>query len=165
MADWDINKPVGECAGSGEIIEPQQEYIATLVDGQDGLERKDYTCQYWEESKPDAFCYWKSKMPLANEKKKLFVDNDMLVAFFERLADETAEDKVNFRFVLTLILMRKRILKYDSSKNEDGKEVWSLKVTGQNRSVNVVNPHLTEDKIEELSGQLGQILQVEFDED
>ncbi len=85
------------------------------------------------------------------------------MAFFERLTDETEQEKINFRFVLTLILMRKRKLKYEaSSTDEAGNEVWTLRVTGQDRMEKVINPHLSEDQIEQLSGQMGQILQVEF---
>ena len=58
--------------------------------------------------------------------------------------------------------MRKRKLKYTSSEIEDGDEVWTMRVTGQDRSVKVVNPHLKEDKIEELSTQMGQILQADL---
>ena len=58
--------------------------------------------------------------------------------------------------------MRKRILKYDSSKTEDGKEIWTVKIAGRDETAQVINPKLTEDKIEQLSEQLGQILQVEF---
>jgi hypothetical protein len=87
----------------------------------------------------------------------------MLLAFFERLATETDEEKINFRFVLTLVLMRKRLVKYDSSETVDGKEIWTVKITGRDEKAQVINPNLTEDKIEQLSEQLGQILQVEFD--
>ena len=58
--------------------------------------------------------------------------------------------------------MRKRKLKYDSSKTDNGDEVWTLRVTGEDRRVEVVNPHLAEEQIEELSDQMGQILQVDL---
>lgn len=162
MADWEIHKPLGTCAGNGKAIGPDEEFIATLVETPEGMQRRDYCLEYWAANKPEVYCYWKSKMTKADQKKKLFIDNDMLLAFFERLATETDEEKINFRFVLTLVLMRKRILKYESSKIEDGKEIWTLKVAGKDQLEQVVNPHLMEDKIEQLSEQLGQILQVEF---
>ena len=96
------------------------------------------------------------------EKKQLFIDDEMLLAFFERLAEETDEEKLNFRFVLTLVLMRKRRLKYMHQVIDDGSEVWHMRVAGEGRMVTVINPELTEDKIEELSSQIGQILQVEL---
>ena len=101
-------------------------------------------------------------MPKGDKKKKIFVDNYMLLAFFERLSAETDEEKINFRFVLTLVLMRKRLIKYDSSEKINDKEVWTVKITGRDEKAQVINPKLTEDKIEQLSEQLGQILQVEF---
>ncbi|MCD4831548.1 MAG: hypothetical protein K8R02_07070 [Anaerohalosphaeraceae bacterium] len=164
MAEWQIDKPLGVCAGTDLIIEPDCEYFAALVEAEEGLTRRDYSCDYWQQNRPEVFCYWKSKMPKQEQKKNLFVDNDMLLAFFDRLENETDQDKLNFRFVLMLILMRKRILKYDSSKSLDGKEVWVLKVVHRDHRAEVVNPQLTEEQVAQLSSQLGQILQVEFNE-
>ncbi len=162
MADWEIQKPMGECGGTGQTIEPGHEYYGALVDSPEGLQRKDFSEDYWLDQKPEVYCYWKSKLPFPNEKKKLFVSDEMLMAFFERLESETEPERINFRFVLTLILMRKRRLKYDASEVVDGKEVWTLRVTGEKRMVKVVNPHLEEDQIEELSGQMGQVLNADL---
>lgn len=162
MTDWEIKKTLGQCWGSGKKFEVGVEYYAALVEAPDGFERRDFSVEFWQEQKPEVYCYWKTKMIHPDRKRRLFVDDDMLMTFFERLADETEPNKVNFRFVLTLILMRKRILKYDSSELKDSKEIWILRVTGENRSVNVVNPHLTEDQVVELSSQIGEILQVEM---
>jgi hypothetical protein len=160
--DWEIKKSLGQCCGSGEAFTPGADYYAALIETEQGLERRDYSVSFWETQKPAVYCFWKSRIPEGREKKRLFVSDEMLVSFFDRLAEETESDKVNFRFVLMLILMRKRKLKYDSSKTEDGREVWTLRVTGEDRSVQVVNPHLAEDQIEQLSSQMGQILQVEL---
>ena len=163
MADWEIKKTLGQCFGTNKPIEAGQEYYAALVKTESGLERRDYSLEYWHEHSPTVFCFWKSRMPLSEQKKKLFIDDEMLMAFFDRLAEETEPKHIHFRFVLTLILMRKRKLKYDSSVIDDaGNEVWMLRVTGQDRMEKVINPHLSEDQIEQLSGQMGQILQVDF---
>jgi hypothetical protein len=162
MAEWEIHRPLGTCAGNGRVIKLDEEYIATLVEAGDKFERRDYSTEYWTDNKPAVYCYWKSIMPKSEQKKKVFIDDNMLMSFFERLAAETDEEKVNFRFVLMLVLMRKRIVKYDSSKTADGREIWTVKITGRDETAEVINPHLTEDKIEQLSDQLGQILQTEF---
>ena len=61
---------------------------------------------------------------------------------------------------MALILMRKRRLKYDSSTIEGEEEIWRLRAVGDKQFVEVKNPHLDEDQIEQLSSQIGQILQV-----
>ena len=164
MADWEIQKTLGRCWETDTVFEPGTEYYAALVDTDEGLQRRDYSIEYWQEHKPEVFCFWKTKMVAEEDKKKktLFVDDDMLMTFFERLAGETDPEKINFRFVLMLVLMRKRILKYKSSTVEDGRERWLLRVTGQDREVEVLDPKLTEDKIEQLTAQIGVILQVEL---
>jgi hypothetical protein len=164
MADWEINKPIGQCAGNGRTIQYGEEYYGALVQTPEGLKRCDYCQDYWQNEKPDVFCFWKTKLPNPEQKKRIFVDDNMLMAFFERLASETEQEKINFRFVLALILMRKRFFKYDETKIVDDKEIWRLKVVGDStkEKVDVINPHLNEEQIEQLSNQLGEILQTDL---
>lgn len=162
MAEWNIHKPLGSCSGNGQEIEPGEDYIGALVDTEEGLERRDFCRAFWEQEQPEVFCYWRSRLPQAEQKKQLFVDDEMLVAFFNRLADEVDPERIQFRFVLALILMRKRRLKYDGTKMQDGQEIWQLKVTGEKRVVEVLNPHLGEEQIEQLSGQIGDVLNADL---
>jgi len=164
MADWEINRPLGQCSGSGRKIEPGEEYYGALVEveAEQGIQRRDFSCEFWEREKPKVYCFWKTRLAAPNEKKELFISDDMLMAFFERLANETEPEKVSFRFVLALVLMRKRRLKYDSTKNDGGREIWRLKTPGDKDLIEVVNPHLNEDQIEQLTSQIGQILQADL---
>ena len=162
MGDWEIKKPLGECCGSGRKIENGQEYYGALVETEQGFERRDFSVEFWEQAKPSVFCFWKTKFTAGEPKKSMFVDDAMLMAFFERLAAETDPDKLNFRFVLAMILMRKRRLKYEGTKTEADREIWRLRVTGDTQIAEVVNPHLSEEQIEQLSSQVGQIMQMDL---
>jgi len=165
MATWEIYKPLGECAATGTKIEFGDEYYGALVDGEEGLVRKDFCVPYWEQDHPSVYCHWKTRLPHPNQKKKVFVDDEMLLAFFDRLENDTQPERVNFRFVLGLILMRKRRLKYESSQTVEGHEIWTLKVTGETRRVHVDDPHLDEEQIEQLSEQMGQVLHADLELD
>ena len=162
MSDWEIKKPLGFCCGTSRKIEPDEEYYAALVETADGFERRDFCADFWQQQKPEVYCYWKTRLPDPEQKRQLFIDDDMLMVFFERLAVETEQEKLNFRFVLALVLMRKRRLKYDSSRTEQNAEIWRLRITGENEFVDVMNPHLDEEQIAQLSSQIGQILQVDL---
>jgi len=162
MSEWEINKPLGQCHGTERKIEYGEEYFATLVETEEGLQRRDFCADYWESQKPEVFCYWKSRLPEPGQKKQLFVDDQMLMAFFGRLEKETEQEKINFRFVLALILMRKRILKYNETKNVNDQELWCLRIVGEKHIAEVVNPHLDEEQIEQLSSQIGEILQTDL---
>jgi hypothetical protein len=162
MSDWEIDKPLGQCYGTGRKIVSGEEYFGALVETEQGLQRRDFSAEYWEKEKPGVFCFWKTKLTSPEQKKRVFVDDAMLMAFFDRLADETGQEKINFRFVLALILMRKRRLKYESAVFEGEAEIWRLRIAGDKQIVEVVNPHLDEEQIEQLSSQIGQILQTDL---
>jgi hypothetical protein len=161
VAEWEIKKTLGLCYGTNRQLTVGEEYYAALVQTEEGLLRRDFSAACWEAQKPQVFCFWKSHVPNPQLKPKLFIDDAMLMAFFDRLATETDQEKINFRFVL--ILMRKRKLKYDSSRNEEGREIWMLRVVGEDRTEEVVNPNLSEDQIGQLSEQMGQILQTSLE--
>ncbi len=162
MSEWEIDKPLGQCCGTGEKIGYGEEYFAALVETGEGLVRRDFCAEYWQTAKPAVYCYWKTRMPRPDEKKHKFVDDEMLMAFFERLEKETEQERLNFRFVLALVLMRKRRLKYDSSKTEEGREIWRLRKAGEKEFVDVINPKLDEEQIKQLTSQVGEILQTDL---
>ncbi len=162
MEEWTIDKPLGQCFGTGRKIQPGEEYFAALVQTEQGFQRRDFSAECWLQSKPEAYCYWKTKLPHPDQKKQIFVDDDVLMTFFDRLAIESEADKINFRFVLALVLMRRRRLKYEAARTENGREIWRLHITGSQDSVEVVNPNLGEEQIQQLSSQIGQILQAEL---
>jgi hypothetical protein len=165
MSEWEVDKPLGQCYGTGRKIDYGEEYFGALVETEQGLQRRDFCADYWEGQKPEVFCHWKSKLPQPGQKKQIFIDDQMLMAFFERLAKETEQEKIDFRFVLALILMRKRILKYDATRSEGDREIWRLRIVGEksaDRRIEVINPHLDEEQIEQLSSQIGEILQADL---
>ncbi|HRU15041.1 MAG TPA: hypothetical protein P5017_04915 [Anaerohalosphaeraceae bacterium] len=163
MAEWEIKKPLGRCSVTGREFAVDEEYYAALVETPQGLERRDFCKEYWEANGPEVYCFWKTRMPNPQKKKQMFIDPEMLLTFFDRLADETDPEKMNFRFVLMLVLMRQKRLKYESGRMDNGREIWTVRVVGQERTVDVVNPKLTDEQIQQLSGQMSQILQVELD--
>ena len=92
MDEWEVSKPLGQCCGTGKKIEYGEEYFATLVETEEGLQRRDYCSDYWQKTKPDVFCYWRTKLPNPEQKKQIFVDDEMLMAFFERLERESEQE-------------------------------------------------------------------------
>ena len=127
MEDWKVQRTNCKCAGTDKELAPGENFYAALVETDEGFDRVDYCNEYWEANNPPVFCYWKSKVPVKDEKEKLLVDDGALVNVFHRLDGEADPKKVNFRFVLALILMRKRILKYETTEFVDDKEVWKMK--------------------------------------
>ena len=134
--------------------------MAALVETPTGFLRCD-TCQGCGDKfdRASVGAFWQTMMPRPEQKKKLFVDDTILCELFERLASVAEPAKLNFRFVLALILMRKRLLIYEATRQEDGREIWSVRLKGREEMLDLLNPKLDESQMKEVGDQLSQILQ------
>ena len=86
---------------------------------------------------------------------------------FQRMEGKTEPQEIRFRFVLALILMRKRLLKYEGMEEAPPvtdlttpkhPEIWRMLPRGTETPVHVINPHLNAEQITEVSQQLSAIL-------
>ena len=161
MQDWQIAKATGRCAACGRSLAEGEPFYAILIDLAGRLERRDYCEDCWTGPDPQAYCFWKSRVPEKQQKDRTrpaWVDDDLLLSLFEQLDEETSPRRVQLRFILALMLMRKRRLKYQRSIYEDGQEIWLMQRAGEATVHRVVNPQLDESQIDELTEQLGAIL-------
>jgi hypothetical protein len=161
---YDVPRPAGTCSVSGRTIEPGERFFAVVRETPTGLERLDVCPEAWERfDRRDLLGFWQATMPRPEQKpKKLFVDDEVLGTLFERLADTSEPAKLNFRFVLGLILMRKRLVIYETTRREEGRDVWVVRMKGREDRLDLVDPKLTQGQVAEVSQQLGEILQQEM---
>lgn len=161
---WQIESAKGRCVVTDHQFEEGEEFYTALFEDGEGFRRVDYSLESWQSPPDDVFCYFKSRVPVKEKKKKVFVNDALIEGFFVRLAEESEPIRVQFRFVLALILMRKRKLRYDSSAVEDGVERWSMTLMSNKSSHVVVNPNLTDEQIDGVSQQLTAILHSDMGE-
>jgi hypothetical protein len=164
---YEVARPHGVCSVCGEAIAPESKYMAALRETAEGFERLNVSLGCWEKlDRANVVAFWKTTMPQPEAKKRLFVDDDVLCNLFERLAGTQEPAKVNFRFVLGLILMRKRLLIYEYTLQDGSvnppRELWVMHFKGREESLDLVNPHLTEAQVQDVSKQLGEILNEEL---
>jgi len=156
--EWQVERTSGRCAVSGREFAEGDEFYAVLFDRGEQFERLDYSPACWDGPPAGAYCFWKSRVPQRAKKQRLLVNDEVLVSFFSRLAQEDEPSKRQFRFVLALILMRKRLLKYEQTVHEDDSEIWLMRLKSRDELHRVVNPQLGEEQIGQVSQQLGAIL-------
>ena len=48
MDEWEIDKPLGHCYGTGRKIGYGEEYYGALVETDEGLARRDFCVDYWQ---------------------------------------------------------------------------------------------------------------------
>ena len=158
---YPIARPTGVCAQTGEPIAPGDEYVATLLEQEESeaLDRRDYSIEAWANGARPArlFGFWRATMPESNEKPRLFIDDTELQALFEQLDGAEDEKRIVFRFLLGLVLMRKRLLRHAGSKTRKGQRVMLARAKGsapEDAPIEIIDPELDDKAIEEAADQL-----------
>lgn len=170
--DFRVQGPTGRCAATEQPLEPGSTCVATLIEREDdtGFERQDFSLAAWESgARPERlFSYWKTIVPESTAKRKLLVDDAVLMDLFERLAEDDRPQRQAFRFVIGLLLMRKRLLKFIGRAEQSDKalpEKWLLRPRGaepDSTPIELLNPQLSDDDVRELTEQLSEVLQGEL---
>jgi hypothetical protein len=160
---YDIAKASGRCRGCDKELVAGEEFQAALFDAEEGFRRDDFCLACWEQRRGQlggAFSIWRGRVSEPQQPVRQYVDDQVLVEFFDRLAEENEPAKVNFRFVLALMLMRKKLLVYDgSARDAAGQDVWTMHFKNAEKPVPVIHPQLDDEQIAQVTGQLGSIFQ------
>ncbi|MFG0298157.1 MAG: hypothetical protein ACF8K1_00945 [Phycisphaerales bacterium JB047] len=170
---YDIIKTQDICAQTGREIAVGEEHIAALIETpeEEALVRVAYTLDAWEKGPnlpPEAslFGFWKRILPEHNEQPKQLVSPDEMFDLFEQLADTTEERQITFRYLLALILMRKKTLVYERSTPPSGDEPGLLVLRqrvkgGEGPLFEVVDPGLDDEAITAASEEIGQVMNLD----
>lgn len=165
---YQVARATGRCAATQRELSPGESCVATLCERaeDEGFDRLDFSPEAWEAGhRPERlFSFWRTVVAAPEERRKLLVDDEVLLDLFHRLADDDREHRRAFRFVLALILMRKRQLRYVGRSGSGAEEVWRFLPRGaaaDDRPLEATNPQLGDDDVRELTAQLTEILQGE----
>lgn len=157
--EWEIARGSGKCASVGRDLTEGEFYYAALFEQPEGFVRKDFSVEAWSGPPEGCFCFWKSRVPTREKKPSIIaVDNVLLINLFCRLEEDNSEMRQKFRFVLALLLMRKRLVRMERTIREDDREYWQMRLLADQSVHRVLNPNLTTTEVEQLNAQLAAIL-------
>ena len=160
MTDYDIQAPSRACAASGRELKPGDRYFAALTEANGKLARTDYAADAWSGPPAGAVAYWAGKVPAAGQKpRKPPVNDELLLDCFERLKDSPDPDGLNFRYVATLLLMRRKRFKFeDASRDEQGRDVLVVRDARGGAVHHVIDPRLTDDQVAAVQAEVFRVL-------
>ncbi len=161
--DWNIAKSLHRCSSCDKEFTEEEPYFSALFDAEAEFERKDFCTACWDTAGHEAaFSFWRTEVPKPDEPRRVFVDDNVIFDFFLRLAAEEDQPlRRNFRYILGLMLMRKKKLKFKDVVRQDGKEYLVLRRSRTKEEHRVLNPQLTDEEAEQVRQELTQILETE----
>lgn len=158
MLDYQVQPSTRRCCVSGRELQPGEKCFSVLLDEAGKLVRKDFAADSWQGPPPGAFSFWVGRVPVPQSRRRPPIDDDLLLSCFERLDGEQEPGRVGFRYVLALLLLRRRRFRLDEISQESGQEILELRCTRTGASHRVVNPGLTEEEMEVVQEDVFRVL-------
>jgi hypothetical protein len=154
---WKIGANLGTCSDCSRPFAAEEPFMSRIVDTGGLLERRDTCLACWKRlAERDVFYFWKAVFR-PTRKKNPFVDDATLINFFTRLEEEDSAIKMNFRYLLALILMRKKLLAFKDIYKEGASEYMVLKDKTE-REHRVLNPGMDKETLEQVKTQMLAVL-------
>lgn len=158
MTQYDLAAPGRTCAATGRELKPGDKIVSVLTD-EGTLVRREYAADAWPGPPETAVAHWHGRVPANDAPRRPATNEPLLFDCFDHLAGQTEPNKVHFRYVVALLLMRRKRLKFeDVKRTPDGGEVLVLRDTRSGSRVEVSDPRLSEAEIEAVQQEVFQVL-------
>jgi len=158
MTDYHIQPPTRRCVATGRELQVGERYFTALVESGDHFQRQDFAAEAWKGPPSGAFSYWVGKVPTTPEHQKPRFDDNLLEDCFERLDNPTETGRINFRYVLALLLVRRKRLRFDETRHYGEEERLLLSCPRTGRRWEVLNPHLSDAEMKDVQDEVFQVL-------
>jgi len=159
MPDYEIAAPTRRCAATGRDLHPGDRYYAALTEDNGKLARVDFAADAWRGPPAGAFAYWAGRIPAGGRPRRPTFNDEHLAGLFAQLAGADDPTRVNLRYAVALLLMRRKRLKFEDLKRSSGGDVLVLRDAKTGARHEVPDPRLGEAEVaavqDEVFRQLG----------
>ncbi|MFT7670212.1 MAG: hypothetical protein ACI8X5_002920 [Planctomycetota bacterium] len=160
MADWKIRRRHGECTQcQAEFVDGDRHASSLRVDEEQDLLREDLCPKCFGSNKPDSYLFWWFTRFYEKRSKSIQLDLASLERLFMELGGREEEKLRELRYLLCLLLMRKRRLKLQKVKRGKQGEELILRRPRRTEELSVWVYDFTPDRIEELRTRLQEVLE------
>ena len=119
--DYEVQRSTRRCTVTGREFAPGETYYSVLVADGAELKRHDYAPDAWQGPPQEAVGWWKSQIPDRTAARKHWAPNDVMLHFWDELAEQS--DKQDMWYVLTLLLIRRRVFRLEEEIQFRGREL------------------------------------------
>lgn len=162
---WEIGGVKAVCSACGAALEAGAEVVSGLMFTGETFDRKDFCGACWAGADQSPFfSFWRTKVPAKEEKAKAktkAVDVKVLNDLFLRLVEQKDPAKEGVLFLLSMILVQKRALKYREMRTVGGRRVVVLGKPRSPKTYEVTDPGMEPEKMGAMRDELTKILDLE----
>ncbi len=158
MTEYQIQTNTRRCSITGRELQPGEKYFSVLFDEQGAFVRRDYGAESWSGAPEGAYSFWSGRLPLEANARRPPIDDEMLFECLRRMHAETEPAKIKFRYVLALLLMRRKRLKFVEAHHEGDHDVLILQAPQRGERLTVIDPQLSDQEMSAVQDEVFEVL-------
>lgn len=161
LTEYEVQSNTRICAATGRPLQPGEKIVSLLEEQPGGLLRRDFAWENWKGPPAEALAYWVTQVPSSERPAKPKLNAELLLDCFVQLSPSRDPNRLNFRYVLALLLMRRKRLKFEdfgtkSTLADERKLVLRDARSGQRYEVQ--DPQLSETEIAAVQDEIFRVL-------
>ena len=156
--DYEIQRCSRHCEATGRELSPGEDFYSVVTAEGAELNRYDYSIDAWKGPPRDAVGWWKSRIPDSHNARKRWAPNDVMLQFFDELAEQPGRQ--DMRYVLSLLLVRRRVMRLEESEtDEQGGEIMVLYCPRRETTYKIPVIAPVPSRVEEIQQELARLLE------
>lgn len=157
MLDYEVQRCTRRCAKTGRELLPGETIYSTVTAAGGHLERADYAAEAWSGPPEGVLSWWKSQLPARDARRLHWAPNDVMLELLAEL--ETQPQKSDFRYVLSLLLIRRRVLRLEDTETDAaGRQLSLLYCPRNEQTYRVTTEDPGPERVQEIQQELAALL-------
>ncbi len=165
LGEYKVSRCTRQCHALQRPLREGEWYYSVVIEAGDEYVRQDYSAESWSEPPEGAVGWWKCRMPSSDEKKLVLAPPEVLIDLLRQM--ERFPDKAKSRYLLALMLMRRKIVRPVSVSEEgfDSKETFRVEVLADGSTIDVPVCTINRSESDVLREELNELLYCEAEQE
>ena len=168
LGEYKVNRCTRQCHKLKRPLREGEWYYSVVLESGDEFVRQDYAAESWGDPPEGTVGWWKCRMPTSDQKKMVLAPVEVLTDLLRQM--ENQPDKAKSRYLLALMLMRKRVVRplagspEAGSPEEGGEAALRLEVMATGAEIEVPVCAISRSESDLLRDELNALLYCEAEE-
>jgi hypothetical protein len=160
LSEWEIKSRSRHCARTRVAFQDGAMIYTLLFRDRSGFRREDICEAAWQQIKErvEPFSFWKSKFQGPPPGPQEAVPKESVEELLRRLMSEDQPEQINARYVLAILLERKKILKQVDVRESEQQRILIYEHTRTGEAFIIPDPQLRLDQLDSVQQEIYSLL-------
>ncbi|TWU48622.1 hypothetical protein Poly51_45230 [Rubripirellula tenax] len=165
IGEYKVNRSSRHCHALKRPLREGEWYYSVISESGDDYVRHDYSAEAWKGPPDGSIGWWKKQMPKSDQRKMVLAPPEVLIDLLRQM--DQFPEKAQSRYLLALMLMRRRLLRPAAATETDppAENHMRVEVVADGSAIDVEKCNISKSESETLRNELNELLYCEVTPD